>query len=164
MAELDKEIEQQPQEDVDYVEIIQQMKQTTVSKDKYDRLAEDNKKLMKALANGEQIEAEPEQGPDVDALRKDLFNADNQHTNLEFITKSLELRQALIDSGEKDPFLPWGQKITPDESDIATAERVADVLQQCVDYADGDNLVFTNELQRRMIDTAPRPTGRQGRR
>lgn len=160
MAELDKEIEQ-PQDDVDYVEIIQQMKQTTVSKDKYDRLAEDNKKLMKALANGEQIEAEPPKGPDVDALRKDLFNVDSQHTNLEFITKSLELRQALIDAGEKDPFLPWGQKITPDESDIATAERVADVLQQCVDYADGDNLVFTNELQRRMIDTAPRPTGRR---
>lgn len=160
MAELDKEIEQ-PQDDVDYVEIIQQMKQTTVSKDKYDRLAEDNKKLMKALANGEQIEAEPEKGPDVDALRKDLFNVDGQHTNLEFITKSLELRQALIDSGEKDPFLPWGQKITPDESDIATAGRVADVLQQCVDYADGDNLVFTNELQRRMIDTAPRQTGRR---
>ena len=160
MAELDKEIEQ-PQDDVDYVEIIQQMKQTTVSKDKYDRLAEDNKKLMKALANGEQIEAEPVKGPDVDALRKDLFNVDSQHTNLEFITKSLELRQALIDAGEKDPFLPWGQKITPDESDIATAERVADVLQQCVDYADGDNLVFTNELQRRMIDTAPRPTGRR---
>lgn len=161
MAELDKEIEQPQDDDVDYVEIIQQMKQTTVSKDKYDRLAEDNKKLMKALANGEQIEAEPEQGPDIDGLRKDLFNVDSQHTNLEFITKSLELRQALIDSGEKDPFLPWGQKITPDESDIATAERVADVLQQCVDYADGDNLVFTNELQRRMIDTAPRPTGRR---
>lgn len=161
MTEEIKEQELEQPQDPDYVEIIQQMKQNTVSKDKYDRLAEDNKKLMKALANGETIEVKAPDTPDIDAMRKELFQQDAQHTNLEFISKSLELRDALLAAGEKDPFLPWGQRITPDDNDIATANRVADVLKQCVDYADGDSMVFTNELQRRLIDTNPTPGGRR---
>lgn len=54
--------------------------------------------------------------------------------------------------GKPDPFLPVGNQIAPTDDDIAAAERVAKVLQECVDYADGDSAVFTNELQRRTID------------
>ena len=40
----------------------------------------------------------------------------------------------------------------PTDDDVKTAEKVAQVLQECVDYAEGDSAVFTNELQRRMVD------------
>lgn len=58
--------------------------------------------------------------------------------------------------GKPDPFLPVGSQITPEESDVAAANRVASVLQECVDYAEGNNDVFTNELQRRLIEIRPR--------
>ena len=71
---------------------------------------------------------------------------------MEFVKNTLALRQAIIDSGKPDPFLPMGNKIIPSDEDIATATRVANVLQECVDYADGDSAAFTNELQRRTVD------------
>ena len=36
------------------------------------------------------------------------------------------------------------------DDDFAKAEKVAAVLQECVDYADGDSNVFTDELKRRI--------------
>ena len=54
--------------------------------------------------------------------------------------------------GKPDPFLPIGEQIMPTDQDIQTAQKVADVLQECVDYAEGDSAVFTNELQRRLVD------------
>ena len=52
--------------------------------------------------------------------------------------------------------MPVGKRITPTDEDISAANRVATVLQECVDYAQGDSQAFTNELQRRTIDTAPK--------
>ena len=54
--------------------------------------------------------------------------------------------------GNPDPFLPVGKQILPTDEDVAAANRVADVLKECVDYAEGDSAVFTNELQRRLVD------------
>ena len=45
--------------------------------------------------------------------------------------------------------------ISPTEEDIKCAEKVADVFQQCIDYAKGDPTVFTNELQRRTLNSMP---------
>ena len=56
------------------------------------------------------------------------------------------MRKALIAEGEADPFLPIGNQISPSDADVAAAQKVADILQDCVDYADGDSAVFTNEL------------------
>ena len=39
-------------------------------------------------------------------------------------------------------------------SDYEAAERVATVVRECIEYAKGDSAVFTNELQRRTVDTA----------
>ena len=58
--------------------------------------------------------------------------------------------------GETDPFLPVGKRIVPEQSDIEAANRVAEHLRECIEIANGDSAVFTNELQRRMIDTLPR--------
>lgn len=63
----------------------------------------------------------------------------------------------LIESGNPDPFLPIGLRIAPTQEDIQAAERVADVLQQCLDYADGDNALFTAEFQRRTMNV-PMPS------
>lgn len=140
--------------DTDYVAAIKELKEKTVSKESYQKLRDENKKLLQSLVNGEQIQAEVEK-PDINELRKELFNEDSNIDNVSFISKALELRTALIENGEPDPFLPVGKRITPTDEDISAANRVATVLQECVDYAQGDSQAFTNELQRRTIDTAP---------
>ena len=140
--------------DTDYVAAIKELKEKTVSKESYQKLRDENKKLLQSLVNGEQIQAEIEK-PDINELRKELFNEDSNIDNVTFISKALELRTALIENGEPDPFLPVGKRITPTDEDISAANRVATVLQECIDYAQGDSQAFTNELQRRTIDTAP---------
>ena len=55
-----------------------------------------------------------------------------------------------MESRQTDPFVPTGSKIKPTDEDFAKAKKVADTLQECVDYADGDPDVFTDELKRRI--------------
>lgn len=144
-------------EEVDYVQAIQELKANSVPKEQYAKLKAENSKLLNSLINGETIEAGslPEK-PDISKLRKELFDGDAQLTNLEYISKTLELRDAIMESGGTDPFLPVGHKVLPDDNDIACANKTAAILKECVEFADGDSGVFTAELQRRMIDTAPK--------
>ena len=140
----------------DYIEQIKKLKESSVSRDDYDKLKADNKKLIDALANGSQINDKVE--PKIDAveninnLRKKLFSKGNDLNNLEYCDTALQLRDALIENGERDPFLPFGHNVVATDSDHETANRVATVMKECIDYADGDSDIFTNELQRRTVD------------
>lgn len=144
----------------DYIETIKELKANTVSRDEYLKLKADNKSLLNALASGQTMastDAKVEK-PSIEDLRKNFFKEDQ--TNLEYIQNALALREALIESGEPDPFVPQGQKIIATDEDHAAAERVANALKSCIEYADGDSAIFTNELQRITLDTAPIRRGR----
>lgn len=138
-----------------YIEAIKEMRKNSVSKADFERLQAENKELMKALVNGETIDIEPPKVVDVNALRNEIFDADKEFLNLEYVTKALELRDAVIEAGGDDPFVPHGNKIAPTAEDYEAAERVASVFKECVEYADGDSALFTQELMRRTIDVAP---------
>lgn len=142
-------------DNTDYIAAIKELKENSVDRAKYEALRADNKRLLEAVINGSPVENTVKPQVDIQALRNELFNTENQ-TNLQYVENALKLRTALIESGEQDPFLPHGSKIVPTDEDIATANRVASILQECVDYADGDSAIFTSEVQRRTVDTAPR--------
>lgn len=142
-------------DNTDYLAAIKELKENSVERSKYEALRADNKRLLEAVINGSPAENNVKPQVDIQALRNELFNKENQ-TNLQYVENALKLRTALIESGEQDPFLPYGSKIVPTDEDIATANRVASILQECVDYADGDSAIFTSEVQRRTVDTAPR--------
>ena len=142
-------------DNTDYIAAIKELKENSVDRQKYDALKADNKRLVEALVNGQTIETNSKPQVDIQALRNELFKNENQ-TNLQYVENALKLRNALIESGEPDPFIPQGSKVIATSEDISAAQRVADVLQECVDYAEGDSQVFTNELQRRTVDTMPR--------
>lgn len=144
------------QQEIDYIAAIKELRDNSIPKEQYNKLKAENSQLLRSLINGEKIEGIDEtEIPDVCELRKQLFSGEAELNNLEYVTKALELRDALIADGKPDPFLPYGEKIAPTNEDIEAANRVSKVLQECVDYADGDSTIFTNELQRVMIDTAP---------
>ena len=137
-----------------YISALKDIETNSVDRKKYEEVLEANKKLAKALVNGEKAEqAEVKEKVDINKLREDIFTKES--SNLEYITNVLKLRNALIENGEMDPFLPSGKNIVPTEEDIVCANRVAQKLQDCVDYADGNSDIFTSELQRIMVDTQP---------
>lgn len=136
----------------DYIDALNQLKSNSVEREKYDKLRAENKRLLDSLVNGQSIEKEVVvEKPNIDELRKNLFNSESNN-NLEYISNALKLRKALIENGESDPFLPYGNQIMPTEEDIKTANRVGEILAECVEYAQGDSAVFTNELSRRTLD------------
>ena len=140
----------------DYIAAIKELKQNSVDRSEYDKLRAENKKLIDAVVNGQPGQEEQavvrHSKEQIDDLRNDLFNSPRELNNLEFITKAMELREALMENGEPDPFLPVGKQISPTRDDIEGAEKVAQVYKECIEYAEGDSEVFTNELMRRTRD------------
>lgn len=142
--------------EVDYIKAIEELKASTVSKDLYDKLKNENKRLIDTVVNGGTLEVSPEPKPDIGQLRKELYSGNDQAmSNLEYWTKTMQLREAIMADGKPDPFAPQGKNIVATDADRAAAQKVAEGIQHCIDIADGDNLVFTNELQRITVDTAP---------
>ena len=140
----------------DYLAAIKELKQNSVDRSEYDKLRAENKRLIDAVVNGQPGQEEQvvvkHSKEQIDELRNDLFNSPRELNNLEFITKTMELREALMENGEPDPFLPVGKQISPTRDDIEGAEKVAQVYKECIEYAEGDSEVFTNELMRRTRD------------
>lgn len=143
--------------ETDYIEVINNLKENSVSKDKYQKLKDENKKLLNSLVNGQQVESPNTAKISNDELRKDLFT--KNLSNLEFVKKTLQLRQNILEEKGEDVFAPDGPQFSFSDEDRRDAQRVADALQHCVDVADGNSSIFTNELQRILKDV-PLPNRR----
>lgn len=138
----------------DLISALNEIKQNTVSKETYDKLREDNRKLMDTIVNGQTSkQPEVEEAVDVDEIRAELFGDKRRDlSNREYVEKMLTLRKELIKKGEPDPFvMRSGKRSSPEKEDFEKAEDVAKVLQSCIDIADGNDDVFNNEFQRRLV-------------
>lgn len=142
-----------------YIAAIEELKANTVSRDSYNKLRNENKQLLDALVSGKEIPQESAVKPTTEELRKKLFGGTDM-SNLEYVETALALRNSLIEAGERDPFLPYGDKVDLTAEQIANAEKVAAGLQEMVDFAEGDSGVFSAEYQRRVKDVAI-PRGRK---
>ena len=151
MTDEEKKVETGKVDDMtqDYVAAIKELKENSVDRSKYDALKAENKKLLDSIVNGQQVEEQGNESTqrEPDVIRKELFG--KEHSNLEYAKLMLELRNSLISKGERDPFLPYGEQISPTAEDIEKAEKAAQIYQECIDYAEGDSKLFTQELQRR---------------
>lgn len=133
-----------------YIDEITKLKKETVSIEDYKKLEVENKNLLNSIVNDLHPKKEEDKPVvDIEKLRNNLRKDDL--SNLEYVKNVLELRDAVIASGRTDPFLPYGKKIVPTSQDVEAANRVATGLKECVDYANGDSLLFTNELYRKII-------------
>lgn len=153
---MENEQQEQPKNentsDVDYIKALNDLKHNSVPIEKYNKLKEDNQKLLNSFVNGEDIQkSEKPEKVDVAQIRESMFgNKAKQMTNLDFIDNALKLRKQILDDGGADIFVPSGHKVQTTHNDYESAQRVAKVLQECVDYADGNCEVFTDELKRRI--------------
>jgi hypothetical protein len=150
------------QEEQDPIAIITEMRANTVPKDKYNKLVEDNAKLMRALANGETIKVEETPKPNIEELRKEYFDFENK-SDVQVAKDILALREAVIESGDQDPFLPNGRGAVITDQDRNDAQAVADLLQYAIDQSGGDNAVFLAQFSSKLVDTGFPGQKRRGR-
>ena len=144
-------------ENQQYIDAIRDLKANTVSKDRYNKLMEENKNLLNSLVNGESVAAAaPSQQNELPPIQ-DLVNEmrGKQLNDIEFVEKALEFRERVLEETGEDCFVSKGHNITPTQESYIAAQRTADIYRECLDYANGDNKVFMNELMRRMPNDGP---------
>ena len=131
---------------VDYISALNEMKQNSVSRSEYEKLKADNKRLLDSIVNGtsENVEVLPKKS--IEELRKNFMK--EGVSNLDYWKNVLELRERLIEDGQPDPMIPTGVRVAANQMDYDGVEKLVSGIQHCIDYADGDSQLFTNELQR----------------
>ena len=145
--------ETKPEEDnVSLAKALKEARENSVSKEEYEKLKAENKRLVSEIINGEggsgNGQATPPQEADIEALKEKLYGPKcSELTNLEFWKLTLELRDAVIKKDGVDPFLPHGANIKPTDNDVERANAVAQVVSECIEEAEGDSGVFTALLQ-----------------
>lgn len=140
-----------------YIDAIRDLKANSVSRERYDQLMEENRNLLNSLVNGESVAtAAPSQQNDVPPIQ-DLVNEmrKSRYTDIEFVEKALEFRDRVLEETGEDCFVSRGHNVTPTQESYIAAQRTADIYRECLDYANGDNKVFMNELMRRMPNDGP---------
>lgn len=151
------EVVETTQTSADYIAAIQQLKATTVSKEEYDALAAERRQLLDSIVNGTATAPETQtETPDYETIKKDcrnkLFAEGSELNNLEYCKTALELRDAVLKSEGVDIFVGSGHNLTPTNEDYDKAQRVADVMQECIDEAGGNSEIFTAQLMTRTND------------
>lgn len=157
-----EQIENSMEGEVSAVDIITEMRQNTVPKDKYNKVMEENQKLMRALANGETVQVEAPKKPTALELHNEWANREGK-SSIQIAKDTLALRDAMIEEGMRDPFLPNGKDFVPEAQDLKDTEDVAALLQWSIDNADANSGVFNSLFASKLIDT-PRPKARTARR
>ena len=138
--------------ETDYIAAIKELRDNSVAKEQYAKLQAENSRLLSMVTKGETITPEPKET--VDELRAALYNRDGQLSNIQFIEKTLKLRNRLMEAGYEDPFLPVGTQVAVTQQMRDKAQNVADGLQYCLDFAEGDSGIFTATYQRITKDPA----------
>lgn len=134
-----------------YIEALNSMKQNSVSKADYEKLKAENKKLLDSIVNGTEVALPATEKASIDDLRKKLANSSEDGlSSLEYADTMLKLRERLLEEGQEDPFVARGSQYSPTQLDYDRANRVAAVLQDCVDNAEGDDATFLAELKKRI--------------
>ena len=146
-----------------YIDAINDLKVNSVSRERYDKIVEENRNLLNSLVNGSSMTAveQPVQKKSLNELRNNLFRPEKELNNLEYVSRALELRDAVIEETGEDPFVGRGHYVTPNAESYATAEKVANVYRECIEYANGDSELFTQELMRRTRETGGLPKNKR---
>lgn len=135
MQEENKRVEIED-ENTDYIAALQEMKANTVSKDQYNKVKADNKRLLDAMLNNEQVEVNS-QAATVVRTPKEIAEAyfDETLPNREKIKLALEYRdQVILTKGyAADPFVNQSEFSKPTQADYIEAQHVADGLKEILD-------------------------------
>lgn len=153
--EMRPEIDKGEEGNLAYIEAIKNLKENSVSKTDYESLKKERDNLVNALVNGQPAEkaADEEERPLIAGLKKRLFKPDHELSDIEYVSRALDLRDALIEQEGIDCFVGSSHSYSPTQDDYVKAAKVAEVFRECVDASNGNNTRFMAELKSRINDT-----------
>ena len=161
-ATEEKPSETKPEKETSEVALAKALKEArenSVSREEYEKVVKEKEQLVSEIIKGEGGAGNGQTTPekvDIKALREELYGPKGADlNNLEVWTKTLKLRNAVIEQEGYDPFLPHGAKIKPSENDVERANAVADIVQQCIEKAGGNSEVITALLQAETANDQP---------
>lgn len=150
MNEIENPItNEEPNTNQMYLDEIQKLKTTTVPRERYDSLMQENRNLLNTLVNGQQVSTETETPlPTADEERARFTRG---MSNLDYCEAILDLRDAVMREGGVDPFVS-ALNSAPTKEAFESAQNVADGLAECIKRSNGNSEVFTANLQSIMVD------------
>lgn len=151
MSDEEKKVPEAGTPEDNYIEVIRKLKESSVSKDEYERVLKENKTLAEAFATGPAAEPSAPESPvytqkDIDDLAVKMSGG--HLSNLDFTRAALKYRDAVMAVHGVDPFLPNSSGYSPTDADRAQAQEIADGLRQIAEYSGNDPKLFNSELKR----------------
>lgn len=155
MQDENKRSEETVVDNTDYITAIKELKENSVSKDKYDALMAERKQLIDSIVNG-QPEIDQDEEPELESrlyyykkYKENKFNS-----NLEYWDNLVKLRKATIAEYGADPTVtgnygltPDGQKVDPAYGEPEAMEHSFEVIENMINEAAGDPKVFDALMQ-----------------
>ena len=140
----------------DYLAQIQEMKKNSVSREVYDKMRDENKRLLEAIVNGEQLEQKQAETPKMrtpDEVYQDFVVSDKPRSDIERAKLWIEYRESCKAAGEPEPYVSNRKK--PSAAELESIDNTQRVLEHCLEYSNGNEEIFSTELKRLLIDTNP---------
>ena len=136
-----------------YIDAIKDYQNNYVPKARFEKLQNENKQLVASLTNGELVAAANPQVAEKKSINDLIKEMRKPKSSIEMVEKALEFRERVLEETGEDCFVNClSTHSIPTEDSYRNAQKTADIYRECLDYANGDDKVFINELQRRMID------------
>lgn len=153
-----------PNPDMDVVAMLGKFRNETVPKQVHDKLASDYNKLVRAVASGEVGNYQPTEQTAPIPTMKDLREAVQRHdqTNLEYWSNQLALREALVSSGKRDPWVSRKQ-INGYQVTQKDAEEQAETIAEIIELSDGDDAMFDALMNQALRNGGHNKGGYNGR-
>lgn len=154
----------------DYLEAIKQLKDTTVSKEDYDKLREEHKKLLSSYLNGDNYDVPKDEEKEEEEVVKrskeeilksinenlaEVFTEDNHLSNLENAKAIIKYHDDYMELMGTDPFANQGNQYETSSQDKISPQKTYDYLKQCVEESGGDERAFDVAFQRGLRQIYP---------
>ena len=147
--------EEQVVDNTDYIDAIKDLKQNSVAKDKYDALRAENKKLLDAIVNGQDVST-PNQEPELGS-RDEYYKAYKENkfkTDLDYWKNMVNLRKATIAEYGADPCVtgsfgtdPEGNRVEPEYGEAEAIAEQFDTIEQIIEESGNNPAIFETLMQ-----------------
>lgn len=141
-------------DNTDYIAAIKELKENSVSKDKYDALAKEKKELLNALVNGQGIEQQNEEKLESREFYYKKYKENKFSNDLDYWDNFLKLRKATIKEYGSDPcvtgnygFTPEGGRAEPEYGEKETIEEQMNLIEDMIKESEGNPIVFETLMQ-----------------
>lgn len=140
-----------------YIDAMQDLRSrldNSVPRELYEKAIDENRLLANAYANGLSMPTgdESEERRSSRDICKYILENKGKLNSLETVKAITDYRDAVLFETGEDVFVSKGHHINPSNGAFESSEKTANIYRECIDYANGDNQLFVQEVQRRMVE------------